>query len=251
MNFRDIYGFIKKNLLQTILFYLIGVALLFSLFLFQNSSKNPVYPIEFSFEVQQLSQNQAHAMAQDLNKLFAVNDTLELSKRFNINHDAVASIKFFSFNMTVYTGTHTAKVQVELENKTFISPIFESIITYFNSDKFLLGDIQLKNKLIKDQLESIARSEGKLKENSWGLVENSSEIKEGKSTFSAELTSVYLSSKKAELEEELYKNSGIKKLNEPIIPLYPKRGNKVVYFLFSNIIIFSLLFFRILLVKND
>ena len=244
-------SFISGKWKQLLLSYVFGTALIFAAFIIMSSFEKPAYRTNFSLHAEK---NPVHIMFAigDLFNLKSNKDSITFSRQLQMNYDQIRRIYTTEYDLL---DGGVVRIDITTEDTEIIEIFQDALISYLNSDSTLNSDNNYKRKQIESEIQLINKELKKLNSDAnespalWQYNQSSSEL-EPLLNSSASLNKIFLQNRLNKLDWEHYNLINVQALNNPIIPLMQEKANKYVYFIFSNIIVLSLLFIQFLIYSS-
>lgn len=227
--------------------YFAGIIIFFGIFYWVNSNKPDVYRSDFTLNPKSKTTQISFAI-NDLIKLLTAKDTINFSKTLNLPISGVQRIE--SFEQDILEGGYI-NIEVVAKDTGIINPFRNALIEYLNTDSmlntnyfFIKSRIKIEMDAIKKEL-LITNEEDASGNDLWDYNAESGQIK-ALASSSSPLNRVFLIGRLNKLAIEHFSLLNVQPVNVPAIPNSPETASKLVYFIFSNIIILSLLFLQFL-----
>jgi len=245
-------SYIIERWIKLISTYIIATVFIFGIFFSISFLREPVYRTSFSLHPR--------------GNLIPVSHTIENLFEFIMLKDSTSFGHFLKFDMNQVHRIKSAEydileggiieISVVAKDTEIILPFYNSLISYINSDSLLNYENFFARMRIDMEMELINLEMGKLNSNSdnaestqWQLSMGSSKI-EPQISVSPSINRLFLLNRLNELAIERHNLVNLIPLNFPIIPSKTEKPNKTIYFIFTNIIVLSLMFVQYLLYVN-
>jgi len=238
-----------KKLIST---YLIGASVLFGIFYVIGLNQEPVYRSTFTLNPKGNSLQVAHAV-DNLFGMLLLKDSITFANRLEFTQDQVRRIN--STEHDILNGDFI-EIEVVAKDVDIIYPFYNSLISYLNSDSILNIDnifarkrLEIEMKVIDGEILSLDSTGQLSKESYWQFSSGTSEL-EPMVGSSSSMNRVFLMNRLNNLAIQHHKLVNVQPMSKPIIPIRPEKVRFLVYFIFTNIIVLSLMFIQYLMYNS-
>ncbi|MEQ8324579.1 MAG: hypothetical protein RH916_07865 [Vicingaceae bacterium] len=240
----------KKLFLQ----YFVGVVVLFGAFYLLGTLKESVYQTKFTLNPKNNGVEVAHAI-DNLFELLMTKDSIAFKNKLGISQEEFLLIKSAEYD--ILEGS-LIEVDLRTRDQGVMQGFYNALVHYLNTDSILNADnnyarkrLEVEMAYIKNQLSKPDSVVGNTDKTLWQFTKENNA--EPLVSSRSNLNRIFLENKLSELMVSHFRLEKVRPLNAPVVPKFPEKPKNLVYFIFSNIIVLSLLFVQYLIsnAKSD